>query len=324
MKRLVFAMLLVAPASFAQMVYPTAAGVVIAHGGKLELDGRWTVDGVENPQAIASSRERVAVVDPLGNALVVADLETGRSARHATDETPMALAFIGEELYVLARDARTLRRVEGPAIALAADPAFLRVSGRKLYVYSRAGGVIEEIEDDRITRRVAVPPFASDFEVSGSTGYLVYPREARIRTVDLAAMQQEGELAVGAVPVDLALAGGGTAITARILAVADPSAKRVWHAEAEQSMGKAIARGLIRGLLGLGLFGARDSEFPTGVDRVEVAGNHRIAYDSSSGTLYRFERRKSSVVARDVGPDAFAVSDEGILWWSEGRLHRLR
>lgn len=325
MKRfIVAALVLLPPASFAQTVHSTPAGAVVAHDGKLQLEGKWTVDGVGHPHAMTSDREQVAVLDPLANAVVIADLATGRTTRLATDETPIAAAFAGGELYVLARDARTLRRMEGPAIPLAADPAFLRAADRKLYVYSRTGGVIEEIEGDRVTRRLEVAPFASDFEVSGTTAWLVYPREARIRTIDLAAMKLEGELAVGAVPVDLALAGGGTAITARILAVADPSAKRVWLAEAEHSMGKAIARGFLRGLLGLGLFGARDSEFPTGVDRVEVAGDHRVAYDSSSRTLYRFDRRKSSVLARDVAPGAFAVSEEGIVWWSEGRLHHLR
>lgn len=323
MKRLLLAFLLIAPASFAQVVHPTAAGVIVARDGSVEMDGRWRIDGVDHPQSIASNETHVAVLDPLANTLVLADLATGRATRHSTDETPTRAAFVGDALYVLARDARTLRRLGGPAIELAPDPAFLRIAGQKLYVYSRSGGILEEIEGDRVTRRLEVAPFASDFEVSGTTGYLVYPRDARIRTIDLAAMQQEGELAVGAVPVDLAFAGGGSAITARILAVADPSAKRVWLAEAEHSMGKAIARGFLRGLLGLGLFGARDSEFPTGVDRVAIAGDQRVAYDSSSRTLYRFDGRKSSLLATDVAPGAFAVTDDGIVWWSQGHLQRL-
>lgn len=325
MRQMLFTLLLLlAPVSFAQLVHPTKAGVVVAREGVIELAGRWTADGLAHPQAIASDATRVAVADPLANELVVIELATGKASRHATDETPIRIAFAGDELYVLARDARTLRRPGGPPIGLAADPAFLRVAGEKLYVYSRTSGTVEEIEADRVVRRLSVPSFASDFEISGTTGYLVFPRDARVRMIDLETMQLEGELAVGAVPVDLAFAGGGSAITARILAVADPSAKRVWLAEAEQSMGKAIARGFLRGLLGLGLFGAKDSEFPTGVDRVDVAGDSRIAYDSSSRTLYRFDRRKSSVLANDVAPGAFAVSEEGIVWWSQGRLQRVR
>jgi hypothetical protein len=325
MRRLLLAMTLVAaPATFAQVVAATPEGVVVAHDGRIALDGRWTADGVEQPSSIAVSPERIAVLDALANELVVADLATGSATRHQTDETPIAAEFLGRDLYVLARDARVLRRIGGPAVALSADPAFLRQSSGKLYVYSRTSGAIEEIERDRVTRRLAVPPFASDFEISGTTGYLVYPRDARVRMIDLAGMKAEGELAVGAVPVDLQFAGGGTALTARLLAVADPSAKRVWLAEAETSMTKAVARGFLRGLLGLGLFGSRASQFPTGVDRVEIAGKNWAAYDSSSGTLYRFDRRKSSVVAKDVGPRAFAVTPDGIVWWRSGRLHRSR
>jgi hypothetical protein len=117
------------------------------------------------------------------------------------------------------------------------------------------------------------------------------------------------------VPVDLDFAGGGTALSARILAVADPSAKRVWLTESTQSTAKAVARGFLRGFLGLGLFGGRASEFPTGVDRVETRGRNWIAYDSSSRTLYHFTRRKSSVLARGVAPGAFALTRDGVAWW---------
>lgn len=124
------------------------------------------------------------------------------------------------------------------------------------------------------------------------------------------------ELVVGAVPTDLAFAGGGTALTARILAVADPSAKRVWLAESTQSTTEAVARGFLRGLLGLGLFGNRASQFPTGVDRVETRGRTWIAYDSSSRTLYHFTRRQSTVLARGVAPGAFALTEKGVAWWN--------
>jgi hypothetical protein len=200
-------------------------------------------------------------------------------------------------------------------IPLAADPAFLRQANGKLYVYSRTSGTLEEIDRDRVTRRIAVSPFASDFEVSGTTGYLVDPRNARVRVVDLSKMKTAGEIAVGAVPVDLAFAGGGTALTARILAVADPSAKRVWLQEGTQSMTQAIARGALRGLLGLGLFGSGASQFPTGVDRVAIHGKVWLAYDSSSGTLYRFTKRSSAIVAKNVPPNGFTATADGVAWW---------
>jgi hypothetical protein len=312
---LVVATLLFAWNGSAQILTATNSGVVIAHNGKIELPGRWTVNGVEHATELVSSAERIAVLDALANEAVIVDITTGRATRMQTAETPIAATFIGRELYVLARDARVLQHGT-TRIPLAADPAFLKQSNGRLYVYSRTAGALEEIDHDRVTRRIAMPPFASDFEISGTTGYLVYPREGRVRTVDLTKMRSTGELTVGAVPVDLTFAGGGTALTARILAVADPSSKRIWLQEGTQSMTEAIARGALRGLLGLGLFGSGASQFPTGVDRVAIRGKMWIAYDSSSGTLYRFTSRKSSVVARNVPPRGFTLTADGVAWWN--------
>jgi hypothetical protein len=184
--------------------------------------------------------------------------------------------------------------------------------------------VLAEIERDRVVRRAVIAPFASDLEVDGATAYLLFPREAHIRTVDLRTLRASGSVAVGAVPIDLALAGGGSAITARVVAVADPSAKRVWLTEGTQSLTQAVARGFLRGVLGLGLFGNRSSEFPTGVDRVLARGARWLAYDSSSGTLYRVTRQKSSVVASGIAPGAFALTADGIAYWQNGRVRIAR
>ena len=323
MKKLLLIAVFIATPCFAQVLTDTARGVVVAHPGRVELAGAWNAEGVANPTQIVAGSDRVAVLDALNDQAVVVEVATGRATRIRTAATPIAAAFLGRDLYVLARDARTLQRSGGPSIQLGADPAFLRASGAKLYVYSRAAGVLQEIENDRVVRRFTVPPFASDFELAGRTAYLVYPREARIRTVDLAA-GKIGSIAVGAVPVDLAIAGGGTALTARVLAVADPSAKRLWLTEGEQSAAQAIARGFLRGFLGLGLYGNRSSVFPTGIDRVLARGSKWIAYDSSSGTLYRIERQKSSVIAKSIAPGAFTLTASGVAFWQDGRLRIAR
>jgi hypothetical protein len=312
---LAFALVVVAWPVSAQLLTSTPSGVVVAYDHQLRLNHGWTADGVEHPTAIVASDSQVAVLDALNNEAVVADLRTGRTTRIDTAETPIAAAFLGRELYVLARDARVLQH-GSTRIPLAADPAFLRVANGRLYVYSRVAGLLEEIEHDRVSRQLRIGAFASDFEISGTTAYLAYPRDARIRTVDLTAMKAAGEIAVGAVPTDLAFAGGGTALTARILAVADPSAKRVWLTESTQSMTEAVARGALRGILGLGLFGDRASQFPTGVDRVETRGKQWIAYDSSSGTLYHFTSRKSTVLAKGVAPGAYTLTERGVAWWN--------
>lgn len=294
-------MSLVAALVLAQVVAVTPRGPVVAHDGRLELRGGWSAEGVEHATAIVTGRDRVAVLDALNNEAVIADLATGKTTRMQTAETPVGGAFTGDRLFVLGRE----------------QGDFLRESNGALYTYSRMSGTLTEVATKRT---VQVAPFASDFEIGGRTGYLVFPREARIRTVDLPAMKTTGSVSVGAVPVDLAFAGGGSAITARILAVADPSAKRVWLTEGTQSTMQAVARGFLRGFLGLGLFGNRSSQFPTGVDRVVIRDKVWVAYDSSSGTLYRFTKSKSTVIAKGVAPQAFAVTSSGVVYWKDGKL----
>ena len=324
MKRLAHAVLLLATPLFGQVLTDTPRGVVVAHEQRIRLERGWDVEGVREATAIVASSDRVVVLDALHDQAVIVQLATGKTTRVTTGVTPIAAAFVGPDLYILSRDSRELRRSGGPAIKLEADPAFLAVANQKLYVYSRTTGLIEEIQGDRVTRRAQLAPFASDFEADGQTGYLAYPRESRIRSIDLRAMKAGETVDAGAVPVDIALTGGGTALTARVLAVADPSAKRIWLTEGRQSTGKAIARGFLRGLLGLGLYGNRSSQFPTGVDRVVARGSRWIAYDSSTGTLYRFTRQQSSIIAKGIAPKAFTLTADGVAFWRAGRLETVR
>jgi hypothetical protein len=289
---------------FAQALISTPRGIVVAHDHRIELAGGWTADGVRHATAIAANGEQVVVLDALNNEAVIADLASGRTTRIRTAETPTEASFVGKELYILARDGGIVHHVGKADIAMKGD--LLRGS----YVYERATGVLRHLGGGKID----VAPFASDLEIAGHTAYLTYPREATVRVVDLES-KEVSQVRVGAVPVDLAFAGGGSALTARILAVADPSAKRVWMTEATQSTAEAVARGFLRGFLGLGLFGDGSSQFPTGVDRVETRGRVWIAYDSSSGTLYHFTRRQSTVLARGIGPHAFSLTENGVAWW---------
>jgi len=314
MKRLVFITLFALP-TFAQVLTDTPRGVVVAHDRRIELVNGWDIAGVEHATSIVPSDDRVAVLDALNNEAAIVDLASGRATRIRTAETPIAAIFVKRDLYILARDSRVLQRVGGEDIPLAADPSHVAAADGRVFVYSRASGVLQEIGG----ARYEVPPFASDFEIAGDSFCLAYPREGKVRLGRIGRMGPMGpitEITVGAVPVDLAFAGGGTALTARILAVADPSAKRVWLTESTQSTAKAVARGFLRGFLGLGLFGGRASQFPTGVDRVETRGKTWIAYDSSSHTLYHFTRKQSTVIARGVAPHAFALTANGVAWWN--------
>jgi hypothetical protein len=278
-----------------QVLTSTPHGIVTAHDHRIELAGEWTVDGVQHATAIAASDEKVVVLDALNNAAVIVDLESGDAQRIETAETPTAASFVGKDLYILARDAGILHRLGGADTRVAADVM------KGAWLYSRATGALQKIGG----KSMSVAPFASDMEVDGDTVYLTYPREALVRSV------RNGEIAevrVGAVPVDLAIAGN-------MLVVADPSSKRVWVAETRQSVAEAFARGFIRGFLGLSR-GRRDAALPTGVDRIETRGRVWIAYDTSSGTLYHVTPKQSTVVARNVAPGAFALTESGVAWWT--------
>jgi hypothetical protein len=314
-------------AAIAQPIATTNRGIVVAHDQVIELFDRtgrnliWKTDGLPTPQTIVTSNERIAVLDPLANEARIVELTTGRGITVHTGETPIAGVFIGATLYLLERDARALERIGADgtraSISTGADPAFLRGANGKLFVYARGEGVVQEIGTNpfAIRRSVRVTPFASYFEIDSKNAFIVDPHGAKIGVINLDAMQSAGGIEVGAVPVSFAFASTGTSLTARTLAVADPSAKKVWLIEGAQSVTQAFTRGLLRGLIGLGLFGSGASQFPTGVDRVFVRGARWYAFDSSSGTLYRFTKTSSSVIARNIR--AFTVAPEGVFYWND-------
>ena len=324
---LILLAIFIATTANAQPIAATNRGIVIAHDNVIELFDRsgknlvWKTDGLPTPQTIAASNERIAVLDPLTNKARIVELATGRGTTVHTGETPVAGVFIGPTLYLLERDARALERIGADgtraSISTGADPAFLRVSNGRLYIYARGEGLVQEVTTSPFTirRSVRATPFGSDFQIDSKNAYIVDPHGAKIGIVNLDSMQSAGSIDVGAVPVSFAFASTGTSLTARTLAVADPSAKKVWMIEGAQSVTQAFTRGFLRGLIGLGLFGSRTSNFPTGVDRVFIRGARWYAFDSSSGTLYRFTKSSSSVVARNV--HAFTVAPEGVFYWSD-------
>ena len=315
----------------AQVVANTPKGLVTAHDGVVELRGAWSSPGLQTPEAIVSSKDQIAVLDPLANEARIVELATGRGRTVRTGETPVAGVFVGNALYLLERDARALERIGADgtraSISTPADPAFLRERNGILYIYSRAEGVVVEITTQPfvVRRSAKTAAFGSDFEIDARNAYIVQPRAGKVAVVTLSTMKPAGSFDTGAVPVDLDITSGGTALTASTLAIADPAMKKVWITEGAQSTGQAFLRGFFRGLLGLGLFGGRSSQFPTGIDRVFVRGNRWYAYDSSSGTLYRFTRTTSKVLAKGIGAQRFAIAADGVWVWSDEvrRLQKL-
>ena len=311
----------------AAVVAATSRGVLVAQSGSVALYDSaatriiWSGDSVQTPQRIATSNDQAAIIDALNSEVRLIDLASGRARSLRTGETPIDGAFAGRQLYLLERDARALERIGADgaraSVQLAADPAFLREWNGRLYVYSRAAGVLQEISTApfAIRRSVNVAPFASDLEIRDGNAYLVQPREARIATVSLQTMKPSGDISVGAVPVDIAF-------SSRMLAVADPSAKRVWMIEPRESFAREFARGFLRGLIGLGFSAPGNRDFPTGVDRVVVHGSRLYAYDSSTGTLYR----SAKMIAKAVAPEAFSIGAGGVYVWDDAvrRLQRIQ
>ena len=322
-KRLVLLALLFAPMLEAQVVVATSRGIVVADAGSVTLHDEtlrkiWSTRGPANPWFAVAGERSIAVLDAWTNEVRTYELSSGRTQALPAGETPVAAAWVGDDLFVLARDARTLQRMrDGATVPLDPDPAFLRAAGGKLYAYSRLSGVLQEIDaaSMRITRRATAGSFASDFEMTAKAAYFAFPHEAKIRTIALETFQAGPVLDAGAVPTDLAIAGNASALSATRIAVADPSAKRIWTIEGTQSTASAFSRGFLRGLLGLGLYRPQSREFPTGVDRVVTA---RVAYDSSSRTLF------TPKPLSGIGPMAFAVVGnrvavvkDGVLSWAD-------
>jgi hypothetical protein len=316
--------------TLAQSIAATAHGFVVAHDNRVDLydeAGRsvvWSVNGVAHPTAIITSGDHAAVVDALANEVAILDCANHHAILTSTGETPIDGVFVYGDLYLLERDARAVERFTPnggrTSIRTAADPAFLTAGNDHVYVYARLGGELEEIsiEPFAVRRTVSVPPFASDLESDARNVYLVYPRGAKLATISLTTMTSSLS-SVGAVPIDLAFEGSN-------VAVADPSAKRVWIVEGAQSFSQAFARGFLRGLFGTGSArrnGNRD--FPTGVDRVIVRDGRWFAYDSASGTLYAVIKSKSSLIAKDIGPRQFAIAAHGVFIWDDAvrRLQKI-
>ena len=342
MKRiLILIALIIAMPAGAQVLTSTSKGVVAAHDGVIDLyDSRgrrvWSAPGLETPTSIVAGDDAVALLDAWTNRARVISLANGSGETFATNETPIGGLFLGDHLYILERDSRTVFGVRRLAAALdtvkaaasrrtpkllAADPAFVGASDGLIYVYSRVEGLLQEIDPESLAllREVRIDPFASDMEIDGRTAYLIHPRSAKLTAVNLETFTAH-TTAAGGTPIDIAVARSANALSATTLAIADPGAQRVWRIEGSQSFGAAFGRGFIRGLLGLGLFRPRSSEFPTGVDRIMSAAGVTVAHDSVSGTLYAVDGSTIRVVAQDVAPQGFTVRGDRIAIWRDGAV----
>jgi hypothetical protein len=281
---------------------------------------RWRATGVASPTSMASGTTLGAACDALDGDVTLFELANGRGSTVRIGGGPTEALFVGADLYVLSADTGELHRIRNgrrdATVAVGRQPAFLRQAGDRLIVYSRIDGTVRTFSVDlRPDKTLQLDGGGSDLETDGSYGYLALPKSAAVVTFSIETMRVEERLAIGAVPVDLAIEGKRTPLTAARLLVADPSAKKVWRTEGSQSFAGAVARGALRGAIGLGLYTPRSAEFPTGVDRIANAGGKTIAFDSSKGDLFLVDGKKSRRIAAGVRWEELAITSDGIFGW---------
>lgn len=318
------------PASRSAVAYHAESGtVVVARGraGTIDLvdlnrgTTRSIPSEIEHPSGIviATDGQEAFVVDAMENRGAIVSIRQGKIRSVSLGETPVDAVYVGAEMFVLCRDSAEVRRIRSngtwDSLPVSRGSSRLRVSRGLLYAYDPQEGSIQEISPAGLTilRSGSTERFASDFEVDGTSGYLVFPRSGRLIVISLGSLRETGRINVGAVPIDLALETDRTRLTAGSVAVADPSSKKIWRTERSQSFSEAFARGFARGLLGLGLFAPKSTEFPRGVDRIRVGGGSQAALDSSSGNLYATRGGRSTLVARGMTAVSFDLGSNGEL-----------
>ncbi|HXI12887.1 MAG TPA: hypothetical protein VNM92_09585 [Thermoanaerobaculia bacterium] len=304
--------------------------VVVANGPErrieayrtTDLERIWRFDGPRHPRTVVFAPSgRGAVLDAVANSATIFSDRGARSLR--VGETPVAALFVGETLFVACRDSRSLEKIDESGtrqvLPTASDVSAAATSGRRIYLYSRVDGTVEEFGSSpfRSISKGRIAPFASDLVLDDKVGYLSLPQSGEVVVFSLETLKITQRVPVGAVPVDLELERPADTLSARTLAVADPSSKRIWRTEGAQSDTAAFTRGFVRGLIGMGLYSPRSSSFPTGVDRIRSNGRETIAFDSSSATLYQVTKKGSRQIARDIGSEAFDLTSSSVLVWQQ-------
>lgn len=324
------------------VVAAVGSRVLVAHDGAIELfDGKqsiWKSRGVDTPSAIATGATRAAVLDELHDRVALVDLAKGDTRIVKTLSSPVAAVFAGNELLVVDRDSAAVEQISPDgttrSVRVALDPSAIGIDANVAYVYSRIAGVMQEIAIDplRVARTAEIAPFASAMVVAAGAAYLTYPHDGRLRVVDLRKMATVGEIRIGAglspviardnaVPLDVALAASPTPLTPRLLAIADPSARRLWIVEAHESPTQAFGRSFLRSILGMRAFTGSGRDLDGAVDRVVAREGKYLAYDSLTGSLYRVSKNASQQLATNLGAHGFAITSDGTaVWWQNGTL----
>jgi len=304
------------------MGWAAASGtILVAHDGKIEAFDRsggrmlWSAKGLATPSAMVVSADGkgAAILDAFADRVALFSVAGGPVRFHDTPNTPVAAAFFGHDLWVVLRDRSRVRRIteEGAEtdVAVALDPALIAVSDKFVYVYSRADGLLQEIDPQsaQVTRSVQTGIAGSDLEIrvtgreaprgepSGGSAYLCLPN-GKIEVIRLALMES-GQIRLGASPIDLALVPPNDSLpwTEGTALIADPG-KPALHTATDLRRTTPIRT-------------------PTPVDRITITSTGAFAFDSNSGTLYRVHEKTLTAVASGLTATSFVVTKNGVFRW---------
>ncbi|HJQ37117.1 MAG TPA: hypothetical protein VKB93_08260, partial [Thermoanaerobaculia bacterium] len=296
---------------------PANGTILVAHGGKIEAfdpsggQRRWSAKGLANPSAIVVTADGkgAAVLDGYADRVAIVSVAEGLVRFQNTPTTPVAAAFFGHDLWVVLRDTSRVRRIteigDSTDVAVALDPAFVAVSDMFVYVYSRAEGLLQEIDakSAQITRSVSLGIAGSDLEIKlpqpheplGAKAYVCLPT-GKLAVIDLVKMQTY-EAKVGTGLTDLAFIpfSAGLSWVDGTAVIADPGKAAIY---ASTNIGRSIP-----------------ITTPAPVDRIAISSAGVFALDSAGGTLYRVEGRSVTPFATGVTPTSFVATNSGLFLW---------
>lgn len=278
--------------------------IVVAHDNVIDGFDRtgvktlWSVKGLESPSSVVVSTDgsTAVVLDGFANRVAVVSIAVGAVDLHDVPATPVAAAFLGTDAWVILRDRSSVMRLrDAKEIAVALDPAFIAVSEPYVYVYSRAEGVLQEIDPKTmaVRRTVETGSGGSDLEIREREAFVCRPLVAKIAAIDLPHMTSR-DLGCCQSPIDLAFED-----TLRSYIV-DPTRQSAYVSKGSKDPGEG------RAIL-----------LPTPCDRLATGGAGVFAFDSNSGSIYHLSGATAGTVAS--GAAAFAITDKTLFWWDAAR-----
>lgn len=302
------------------MAWSSDAGIiVVAHDSRIEGFDRtgeerlWSAEGLDNPSAIVISQDgkRAAILDGFDDRVAVVTLADGAVELYDILGTPVAAAFFGRDVWIVLRDHSKVVRItpEGKEteVSVALDPAFLAVSDKFVYVYSRAEGWLQEIDPKlaQVSWRLLIGVAGSDLEirlpttdapVAGAVAFVCRPVSGQIMAIDLV-KKESRELHAGVAPIDLMFVPFGAMLSHDPSAsvVADPGLQALLLSQ-DPGRGKVFSQPMVP-------------------DRLMITRAGIFAFDSSSGSVYRVEGRTTTKIASGLTATSFVPTDEALFTW---------